>query len=611
MAVNLSPVAGVAGQFFDNNGNPLSGGKLYTYTAGTTTPQATYTSSSGGTAHSNPIVLDSGGRVPGGEIWLTNGQQYKFVLNSSVGALIGTWDNVFSVNASLDTALAASSGSSLVGYLPAGTGAVAATVQAKLRESVSVNDFGAVGDGVTNDTPAIQLALTASPVIRLIPGKTYYLATPIKVSGGEVIYSEAGRLAGYVSGRAVLKPATCAIQTSDYQSQNIGFTLRNVGFIGGTLQVDLGLFHEVEVTSCEFKDPSIGGLMITRGEKHLITRNRFDCTTGNPTFAMALGRWQESLNPGVGAFAYSDAYFGSPGSWFDRATVTNNVCQSGGGTFKYSILSNTLSGSVISDLVAHGNSALGGELGVIYVRDIIQQCVVSCIAPDAGGSVASPMPNVFYFGQILNCTFENVSPQFSGTSKYVNGIYSPICGNSTFIGCRADGDNVTTYGFYFGSSTGQNTTLISCSGAIYHASTSVLIREQLALINCVFPTTNVYSSNSNIVNKDIDTLLMADTNGTTAATSKWSVTFASGGGGNRVPFYIKKDATWFPYPVAFTNAFGESFGQTIQPTPTNNTSPEGLLTANPGSLCLFYNGTTSGALYVKQTGVGNTGWVLK
>ena len=64
MAVFLSPVGCVAAQFFTNSGVPLSGGKLYTYAAGTTTPKTSYTSSSGSTNHTNPIILDSAGRVP-------------------------------------------------------------------------------------------------------------------------------------------------------------------------------------------------------------------------------------------------------------------------------------------------------------------------------------------------------------------------------------------------------------------------------------------------------------------------------------------------------------------------------------------------------------------
>lgn len=98
MAVYLSPVGGVAAQFFTNNGVPLAGGKLYSYLAGTTTPAATYTSSSGGTAHTNPIVLDSGGRVPSGEIWL-NAAPYKFVLKDSTDVLIATYDNISGLGA--------------------------------------------------------------------------------------------------------------------------------------------------------------------------------------------------------------------------------------------------------------------------------------------------------------------------------------------------------------------------------------------------------------------------------------------------------------------------------------------------------------------------------
>jgi hypothetical protein len=94
MTVFLSPVGGVAAQFFDNNGNPLSGGKLYTYQAGTTTNQTVYTTSAGNVARTNPVVLNAAGRVPdSGEIWITS-QAYKFVLTDANDVLIATYDNV-------------------------------------------------------------------------------------------------------------------------------------------------------------------------------------------------------------------------------------------------------------------------------------------------------------------------------------------------------------------------------------------------------------------------------------------------------------------------------------------------------------------------------------
>jgi hypothetical protein len=87
MSVNLSLFAGAGWQFFDNNGVPLAGGLIYTYAAGTTTPQATYTSSTGGTAQANPIVLNSAGRVAVGEVWVSEGVSYKFVLKGWFSAI--------------------------------------------------------------------------------------------------------------------------------------------------------------------------------------------------------------------------------------------------------------------------------------------------------------------------------------------------------------------------------------------------------------------------------------------------------------------------------------------------------------------------------------------
>jgi hypothetical protein len=95
MAVFLSPVGGVAAQFFTNTGAVLTGGKLYTYAAGTTTPLTSYTTSSGDILRTNPVVMDAAGLVPdGGEIWITSAA-YKFVLTDSNNVLIATYDNLF------------------------------------------------------------------------------------------------------------------------------------------------------------------------------------------------------------------------------------------------------------------------------------------------------------------------------------------------------------------------------------------------------------------------------------------------------------------------------------------------------------------------------------
>jgi hypothetical protein len=248
MAVFLSPVGGAAVQFFDNSGNVLTGGKLYTYLAGTTTPSPTYTSATGVTFHSNPIILDAAGRVPaGGEIWLTDNVQYKFVLKDANDVLIGTYDNIIGINSNFvnynvqkqifnatqsqtvftlttitytpgtntlnvyvngskqvlstnyvetnSTTVTFISGlnvgdvvdfttsailsvgvtnASLVIYTPAGTNAVATTVQTKLRESISVLDFGADRTGATNSTTAFTNAWAeANPQAVFVPKGTY------------------------------------------------------------------------------------------------------------------------------------------------------------------------------------------------------------------------------------------------------------------------------------------------------------------------------------------------------------------------------------------------------------------------------------------------------
>ena len=78
-------------QIYGSDGNPLVGGKIYTYAAGTTTPLATYTDAGAGTANTNPIILNSLGQA---NIWLAPSSSYKFSVFTSADVLLYTVDNI-------------------------------------------------------------------------------------------------------------------------------------------------------------------------------------------------------------------------------------------------------------------------------------------------------------------------------------------------------------------------------------------------------------------------------------------------------------------------------------------------------------------------------------
>jgi len=124
MALLLSPFFGAGGQLFNNNGDPLAGGKIYSYLAGTNTSTPTYTTIAGNIAHSNPIVLDGAGRVPSGEIWLSFAISYKFVLEDSVGGLIGTFDNIGGIGNGANVQNYTGNGATTTFALPVGVSGV-------------------------------------------------------------------------------------------------------------------------------------------------------------------------------------------------------------------------------------------------------------------------------------------------------------------------------------------------------------------------------------------------------------------------------------------------------------------------------------------------------
>lgn len=97
MAAFLSPIGNSGIPFFNQQGVILAGGKIFTYQAGTTTPQATWTTSAQSVQNANPIILNSAG-LPAQEIWLQSGVTYKFVIQDSNGNTLQTLDNISGIN---------------------------------------------------------------------------------------------------------------------------------------------------------------------------------------------------------------------------------------------------------------------------------------------------------------------------------------------------------------------------------------------------------------------------------------------------------------------------------------------------------------------------------
>jgi len=75
---------------FDSNGDPLAGGKVYSYLAGTSTPASTYADATGLVANTNPLILDAEGR---GALYLGAGS-YKIIVKDADGVVQYTEDDV-------------------------------------------------------------------------------------------------------------------------------------------------------------------------------------------------------------------------------------------------------------------------------------------------------------------------------------------------------------------------------------------------------------------------------------------------------------------------------------------------------------------------------------
>jgi hypothetical protein len=215
MAV-LSPAAKTS--FVDAAGEPLVGGLLYTYIAGTTTPQTTYTDSTATTANTNPIVLDSRGEA---NVWL-GGAIYKFVLKDSVGALIWSVDNISAPTAAVSPVLSgnvtidSNTPSPALQITQTGTGAVL-KVQDSADPDVTpfiIDATGQVGIGTAAPSAALEIA---SPGV--FKGAWAYLPT-----GTAMLFAQTSAPTGWTKSTTHDNKALRVVSGSASSGGSVAFT---------------------------------------------------------------------------------------------------------------------------------------------------------------------------------------------------------------------------------------------------------------------------------------------------------------------------------------------------------------------------------------------------
>jgi len=466
MTVNISSFAGAGWQLFNNNGVPLAGGLIYSYVAGTTTAQTTYTSSTGTVANSNPIILDSAGRVPN-EIWLTAGAAYKFVVKDASGTQLGSYDYISGINdnsavsaqiAALAASYAAATGSNLIGFLQQGTGAVSTTVQTKLRESISVKDFGAVGDGTTNDTTAIQNALTAAAGKSLyIPAGTY-LCNQIVVSSGTFVYGDSPSTTIIKAANTLGSSAPLFRNYTQNSAPNVytdtGISIENIRFDGNNLGtrtaplLDFVKVQHLKITNCQIYNvqyigAALSGCLYTtvfnssfalcgnqtvsaEGGPALFIGNSF--ADGTPSYDVNVTNCNFIGNNWAGIYATADRTIIS-GNYFQGNKesgifLTGNVC--------------VITGNWISDVTRKYISASGIEAGgdqLTITGNFIANVQADCIsltdtqfATVTGNSLINPRGDASYYAQ-GSCIGFNTLTASPGNTRNVlivgNNMASP------------------------------------------------------------------------------------------------------------------------------------------------------------------------------------------
>jgi hypothetical protein len=258
----------------DANMKTIPGAQAWFTLPGTNTPVAVYSDNVLAIPRTNPIVANAIGRFP--VSYMDDAIEYRVRIYDE-DAVVGVdtpledYDPYIPIEAGvaanavdLDDLADESGddglGADMVGFLASGTGAVGRSVRDKLRDFVSVKDFGAVGDGTTNDTAAVTAALAEGREVWFPAGN--YLISPIALSAlAKIKLRGAGRDVTKITlastGTALTFSNCHWVQISDISFEASG-TAQTLANARGIL-FDTSTSNSI-VERCNFYGFSLGGM---------------------------------------------------------------------------------------------------------------------------------------------------------------------------------------------------------------------------------------------------------------------------------------------------------------------------------------------------------------
>jgi hypothetical protein len=356
-------------------------------------------------------------------------------------------------------------------------------------QSVDPLLFGARGDGIADDKPAFAKAANYARshhygCVSVRPGK-YRLATPIFVEGGECFIGQNGMNS---RGSVVLLPKTVAFQTAKPLEQLDGLVISDMMIDGGVNPIDIGLFHQVNISNVILKDYRGWGLSHVRGERHRIVNLTCWHLSIAARGCLSFGAPENSVN----AQLYKAANWTD--SWWDRS-VLESITDIGTREISdnYGIYSGgTFSNTTVAHLMVHS----AGRRGALHLKNV-QLSKFEDVGTDGNGLVEEPDPEVFgVLGYFKYSEIDGFYPAFSGNSHYHLGLHF----HGQFIGsslrnCALGGDNVTSIGVEFESDYGSYGVIEACDGSLFTNQPNVAWKGFISIVGSRLNPTNMPGAN--------------------------------------------------------------------------------------------------------------------